>query len=751
MLLKAQNTGFSSTIWEKNNYIQYLNKQVPANEDGATLIYDENVARQAERPYTWSTVIIGDSSDSVDFGTITGTLKGWIDTGSGWELATISSGLSGTVLTFQTGTSYKAFEDDNYVYIVESESTILVRLDKTTYAYQSSVTITSGDLGDLYDIDETVPLLPYSSDIRGLIVCDEGKVPFDYSGTTTNDTTYNGRKDFPLTPYQEQCFYTSFNARITNTDFSGVTMSASSTYKFRVLVDPYDSSWTSRNAIMGNQSVSNFFFGLRDNKICHWWGSTLTEEDTGLLLDEIASFYYELEITINSASSVDVTVKILDKYFNELFSRTDNSIIASNATTTALNNIAGYNGANKWRGGLQNLMIWEDSSLIHQIEFYTNTAKDDLQAYDRVTEDTYTITATSISNNIGYGQNVYSSRLVEGYTIQNDGSEDWIVPNNSSGAALTLSGYSVTETHSAGVYANGDINLCSPAWSRVSLVGSSNMDFYRNTTDANSNAVKDRVLLKLRYSREDDYPSFNTDNGDYFTLDTAIDLSDNADYAFEFKFDNYNSSRMVMGNSGNNNRAIGFQFGDVIAFHIGSFKVEEDCGLGLASRTEPFIVRWEFTRSGSNTTNIMFYVYDGARNELWRSPSAGSLSSVIAQFTDIGNKGAGLGDPVDADILWGKYYKDGSLVSWWKYAGDEQLILQDSVSGNNGTLTTGAVADNQITQPYENPFRDGQGTHGTYGDTIAKYPSNGEDAFDVTLTTSKPKIITKAEKYTNND
>lgn len=325
--------------------------------------------------------------------------------------------------------------------------------------------------------------------------------------------------------------------------------------------------------------------------------------------------------------------------------------------------------------------------------------------------------------------------------------------------------YGNTLTHPAGTYLHSDIKLTSPAFRTLDRALQSNEELYRDTTDSQGNTVYDRLLIPLSYGKSDKgFPAFNTNNGDY-AMFTPINVRDGyvggQTNRFEALIIDYNSSRMIMGNSANANRAFGFQFGDVIAWHNGSSIYQVNCGLGLASRTEPFIAVWEWTvesvSSAPQVTNIYLAIQDLQGNILFESNGLPSNNTATA-FTyldTIGNKGGTLGDPIDATIAYIKYYKNDVITHLWTYAGNNSLIIQELVGGNHGSITTADITLNQGEQDVFNPLVDGfsLGVDATYPTVklLPQHPYNGLDIFDNTLTTPRTKERTKSLKYTDND
>jgi len=324
-----------------------------------------------------------------------------------------------------------------------------------------------------------------------------------------------------------------------------------------------------------------------------------------------------------------------------------------------------------------------------------------------------------------------------------------------------------TLTNPAGTYLHSDIKLTSPVFRTLDTALQSNEELYRDTTDANGNAVKDRLLIPVSYGKSDKgFPAFDTNNGDY-AMFTPIDVRSGYGNVggqtnrFEALIIDYNSSRMIIGNSANAGRAFGFQFGDVIAWHNGPSIYQVDCGLGLASRTEPFIAVWEWkveeVSLSPQVTNVYLAIQDLLGNTLFESNGLPSNNTINAfQYLDtLGNKGGTLGDPIDATIAYIKYYKNDVLTHWWQYTGNNSFLVQEVVGDNHGTITTSNIAANQGEQDVFNPFVDGfsLGVDATYPTVklLPQYPYNGLDIFDNTLTTPRSKERTKSLKYTDND
>lgn len=183
---------FNAFLWA---FVRYLSKQNfnenIANENGVTVILDNDAVRQPTRPEVWNRVLLGNGVDTIDFGTITGTLYAYQNSGSGWSYQEVTTGLSGAILTLQPTTLYKYFKDDVFVCTCEvGRGTTEVSLDGLT-------TFTLSDAG-VRGIDNAVPFKKSTGDLKGIISCDEGEFPLGYLGTTTNPTTYEGRKDWVL-------------------------------------------------------------------------------------------------------------------------------------------------------------------------------------------------------------------------------------------------------------------------------------------------------------------------------------------------------------------------------------------------------------------------------------------------------------------------------------------------------------------------------------------------------------------------
>ena len=120
-------------------------------------------------------------------------------------------------------------------------------------------------------------------------------------------------------------------------------------------------------------------------------------------------------------------------------------------------------------------------------------------------------------------QNYYSGRLQHGFTIQNNGGNNLYVPNATDGSTITLSGYSVTETHPKGTYKPDIVRLQLPTYKTLTEALISNEDLARDTTDSQGNAVKDRLLTPISLGHSDKgFPSFIYKSGSSWDLGTYI-------------------------------------------------------------------------------------------------------------------------------------------------------------------------------------------------------------------------------------
>ena len=66
MLLKSIFRRYSPEVWNRYNYLSYLFNLNPILEGTKTLLLDEYVSRQPDRPTLYNRVLLGNGTDTVD-------------------------------------------------------------------------------------------------------------------------------------------------------------------------------------------------------------------------------------------------------------------------------------------------------------------------------------------------------------------------------------------------------------------------------------------------------------------------------------------------------------------------------------------------------------------------------------------------------------------------------------------------------------------------------------------------------------
>jgi len=293
-------------------------------------------------------------------------------------------------------------------------------------------------------------LLPNSGDIVGCNVYDEAVLPIGVTeGSYTNLVTYTGRKDFPLTPKDEPCW------RNTGTDyatFSPYTIVAEEIYEIEYLQLNYTNASTS--AILGNQFNDNFILGFNSDNWAFRWGDAYISVSTGLDLSVISDFVAKFSITNiqgtgNNITAVDISVTITDLGGNVLYT---GSSLAVAVSGTVLNMMFASKTSAPTRfttGDIPWIKFYVDDVLTNHWEYL---GKNSLIIWDRTANKNHaTITTNNITLNQGT-QDVYSSRLKDGYS---DGSGAYLgefIPANSYIEKLT-------ETPNSDVLFKGGSNL----------------------------------------------------------------------------------------------------------------------------------------------------------------------------------------------------------------------------------------------------------------------------------------------------
>lgn len=302
----------------------------------------------------------------------------------------------------------------------------------------------------------------------------------------------------------------------------------------------------------------------------------------------------------------------------------------------------------------------------------------------------------------------------------------------------------------------GDLKVSLPQYKQGTTFLQSNEDLARDTTDANGNVVKDRLLIPISYNHSDKrFPAYKNAGTDYATLNSDITISDSDVIEIETLVTNYpaQGDHYILGWSTNNNNFIGLSGTSSMLILKGSNIVIQSTGLDLSSVNQ-FRLKYKFTRvSSSSTTNVEFYVYDLSGNELF-SYTGGSMSAALTTL-DILYKGEASSKYFVGTVAWTKFTRNSTLEHWWQYTGNNSFLVQDVVGDNHGTITTADIAANQGEQDVFNALVDGfsLGVDATYPTVklLPQHPYNGLDIFDNTLTTPRTKERTKSLKYTDND
>lgn len=340
------------------------------------------------------------------------------------------------------------------------------------------------------------------------------------------------------------------------------------------------------------------------------------------------------------------------------------------------------------------------------------------------------------------------------------GLEKIIIPANLLNNGLDIFGN--TLTYSSGVYLHSDIKLTSPAFRTLDTALQSNEELARDTTDANGNAVKDRLLTPISLGHSDKgFPCFVNTGAEVFTLGTHITIDDGSTYRFETLYNTYQDTSYgcMFGSSANDAHRIG-------SFHNNNFylkaintAINVDTGLDVSELTD-FIYSTEFTRNGTNWENITLQLKN-INNKILASHSPSNINGVtFPNIVDItacfsGNAAA---KQTLGSFSWWKIYKNDVLIGFWVYTGNNSYLLQDKVGDNHGILTTADVSANQATQDVFNPLVDGyslnslirESTLFSIGSTLGTGNDSTNDANGNPIL-EHTAVVSTTITYTNND
>ena len=327
-----------------------------------------------------------------------------------------------------------------------------------------------------------------------------------------------------------------------------------------------------------------------------------------------------------------------------------------------------------------------------------------------------------------------------------------------------------TLTHPAGTYLHSDIKLTSPVFRTLDTALESNEELYRDTTDANGNAVKDRLLIPVSYGKSDKgFPAYKGNGVDeIIDLDTQVVHSAGNSYKIRALIIDYETVgggyATIMGANGSDDFRLVLYGDDKLHIRLGGSSYTETTTLSFSTLSENgFIYEFYFNHQVLNSpTDAYVRLYDLNGNVLWDWQIGNIAASNLDQPTALGSTLCGARNSTNnivhelkATVPWIQHYTNNTLTHWWQYTGNNSFLVQEVVGDNHGTITTANIVNNQGEQNVFNALVDGfsLGVDATYPTVklLPQYPYNGLDIFDNTLTTPRSKERTKSLKYTDND
>lgn len=719
MLLKGQS---SSINWEYYNYLQYLKSKQAIEENTTTLIPEEKVTRDSSRPTLYNRCLLGDGTSTIDLSSgIAGTLtlKGWTKEGGVWAYRDITTGLVGTTLTLQSSVYYKSI--DRLVNGVKRDTAVCEE-GAGLILYTNlgdELPVTTADINVVRTTQDDAPLLPLSGDYVGASQNRAVNITNTYQYWNFNAyATSEGILSPRLSP-TGNAVDLNFQP-VHQIVLGGRNPTGSGTYGF------LEGAYTDGNSnpqvaptqgIVGDNYVIYKDRTLNgDSRFIITINGTYQSADIRVKGEVIEGEIYNIETrdsTLWNNFTADVTnvlgESVLDITNMQQFSW---ALDADNYTGLGYGHADGANYPATQLGWVgvtcADVRALLTGVLTNFDDWLTKmVTKVNVGGLTASTNHRFFLTKSAVRNlSIGVG------------TFDEVITTDIFVADGNLGGTEEIGYFNIYDRQ---LDSYETINFDNRTiFDRVHIefelpISIEEQAVVPKDKDNNYDAV---FQQPLKYSGRKDFPltpvdepCFDTNNGDYATLTSPLSLgATNVVQRFEVLFNNYNSSRMVMGDSANANRAFGFQFNDVMALHVGASVYEVDCGLNLASKTEPFIGIWEWYHDGLSTTQgINFYITE-VNGTILFSSLGNTLSGTgyIANLDTIGNKGGVLGDPVDADIVYIKYYQDSVLQNQWEYMGNNSLVMWDRVNGNHATITTADITANQGTQNvYSSRLKDG--------------------------------------------
>lgn len=722
MLIKA--LGNNILAFLKKHFLPYLVKQAPVEENGVTLVLDEGVARQANRPFLWKRCILGDGDDTIDLSAgISGTLtlKGWTKVAGVWSYGDITTGLSGTTLTLQTSTYYKAIEryDDNVlVDTLMCEEDVAGGTVTTLYSNATTnneFTITTGDITAVRVEQDDTPLLPLSGDMIGwgwAKALDLTQQVEDYTDGSpeslpwTPSTSLNGNNQLFTTPTFGQFRIQHRAATVVGDNTTSYIPTGESTNGFYSDADGTYITLYSNEANSGLAAQTNI-------EIESFSGANVVD---GEILNGRYEFFYK--------TNNPFVIEVLSFVFEDAVEAA--VIDADNVTDDPDGILAADYTANSNRYTIEGVLSYVQN--VNANATKVQAIEDLFQQY------TFQSVAEFEAASVAGGRLDICTRMWQRTVVSVD------VNNRNILSSITDSQFThnLPTSDGNGARSSAMIGVPMPSAGQIKIIVSPSYNvaeyggdgndvvnyFYfgniRNITNIpkDSDASTDINGEALIYSGRKDFPltpvdepAYKGTTTDYGLINNIITLADTEAVEYGMLVTNYptNADQGIVGDNTNNNRFIMFEAvaGRVFFKWSGDF-IRFETGLDFTT-IGSFFINVGFTKTNTTTiTDCFVKVYDLDGTELHNSTVASTtvgssnMNIGLVWASEIGGKRSQYESP----YIWRKI--NGTLTHYWEYLGNNSLVIWDRVGGNHATITTSDITANQGTQDvYSSRLKDG--------------------------------------------
>ena len=702
MLIKA--LGNNILAFLKKHFLPYLVKQAPVEENGVTLVLDEGVDRQADRPYLWKRCLyLNGSSDYINFDySITGdfTVTVWFKT--------VALPSSGAYTLFQS-TNYSIrgqIHSDGYIYLDCGGNAIWTRF--------SSSDIKLGEWNAItfrYDTSETLFV-----DAARVFLNKEELISVSTSGTHTASTVTSidvGRRTDGNTNY----FLGHIKQfAVTNTALTEAQCLNHEAFGTEYLFEEGDGTTVyATDGTEGTITTSNI-------------NAVRVEQEDAPLLPESGDYVgYQQSLYKFNANS-ETGYSYIDTGDNTTLNGTGNFTITFRAKVTQT-----YQGFSCFidknnSNGLEILykiadqsirMWWNGTRVLNDVVVGAGSI---LRRYTfrRVgnnlefeVDGTIITTVDVTGKSIGTTQNwIFGSQLHTIEYYQFKGEMGSVLMYNSNVSHSDILSRTTTPTSEWTPLGDRWIDLQT---NNVATFGNGGLN---GGVEYYPLSVMGKELITTYTGRKDfpitpkDEPCWRTNAGDYATFN-GYQLIAEEEYIIEALQLNYTnaSTGTYLGYTLNDNFIIGLNSSNW-AFRLGSAYVSPSTGLDLVALSD-FVVKfriYNMTGSGSTLGNadVDFTITDlngnilATHTETAVALSGTLLDMMFASLTSAPTRAA------TGDIPWVKFYVDNTLNYQWEYLGSNSLVLWERKNGNHGTVTASNIADNQGTQDvYSSRLKDG--------------------------------------------